>query len=184
MELGNAPDFFDNTTEEDRLNNTLAYQKMININRAHFSLWCIVSAPLLASNNLHNMTTNILNIFINKHAIEINQNYLNNAGDVVQAFNGTSSKLKKQREDAGNATDVFYKPLPSNVGDAALLFLNRLSNGTLIDMSVDFVDLPLNTTYCDVFDIWDETTQKNVTSYSASLPQRSVKFVRLSNCKS
>ena len=180
--VGNG-EFADNTSAADKENNTIKYQKMINKNRAFFSLWCVVSAPLILSNNLENMTDNILNIITNKDAIEINQNYLNNAGDVVQAFNGTSTKLKREREMAGNSTDIFYKPLPSNIGNGALLFFNRLTNTTNINMTVNFIDLPLQMTYCHWFDVWDKTTSSAKTAlYSSILPSQSVKLVRLFNC--
>ena len=189
----NDPDFLEVGNGEFKDNTTLypkQYNKMINMNRAHFSLWCITSAPLIAGNNLINMTDNILNILTNKYAIEINQNYLNNAGDIIDAFNETSNKLinkrKLQRSNDGNNTDIWYKPLPEYIGDAALLFLNRNdTNNTdaYCNISVSFIDLPLNKTYCDYFNIWEETNITNVKQYSAIVPPQSVKFLKLYNCK-
>ena len=67
-------------------------EESLLMNQAHFSSWCIVSAPLIAENNLTNMSSDILNIFTNKANIliiyiDINQNYLDNGGDVITEFN-------------------------------------------------------------------------------------------------
>ena len=41
--------------------------------RAHFSIWCILKAPLLISTNLSAASAGILSILKNRHAIQINQ---------------------------------------------------------------------------------------------------------------
>ena len=172
---------FNNNYSND---NRSAFDKMIERNEAHFSLWCITSAPLIAGNDVINMTDNIKNILINKNAIEINQNYLNNAGDIIQAFNTTKTfKNNNNNNNNNNNTDIWYKPLPNNIGDAALLFLNRNSNGVSFNMSVTFKDLPINKTYCDYFDIWKETKNAQQIGYSATVHSQSVKFLKLLNCK-
>jgi alpha-galactosidase len=48
--------------------------------RAHFSLWCILAAPLMAGNDLRTMTPEILEILNNKDAIAINQDPLGKQG--------------------------------------------------------------------------------------------------------
>lgn len=188
----NDPDFLEvgNGEFEDTslIKNNSDITHILNINRAHFSLWCIASAPLIAGNNLGNMTDNIKNILINKNAIDINQNYLNNAGDIIEAFNSTSKKLieqiKIQKNSNGNMTDIWYKPLPSNIGNAAILFLNRNSNkDATYNISVEFIDLPLKMNYCDLYDIWDNKTTTNQTGYTAVVPYQSVKFLKLTNCR-
>jgi alpha-galactosidase len=44
--------------------------------RSHFSLWCMLAAPLMAGNDLRKMTPEILEILTNKDAIAINQDKL------------------------------------------------------------------------------------------------------------
>ena len=44
--------------------------------RSHFSLWCMLAAPLMAGNDLRKMTPGILAILTNKDAIAINQDPL------------------------------------------------------------------------------------------------------------
>jgi len=48
--------------------------------RAHFSLWSILAAPLMAGNDLRIMTPEILDILTNKEAIAINQDPLGKQG--------------------------------------------------------------------------------------------------------
>jgi alpha-galactosidase len=48
--------------------------------RAHFSLWCILAAPLMAGNDLRSMTPEILAILTNQEAIAINQDPLGQQG--------------------------------------------------------------------------------------------------------
>jgi len=45
-------------------------------NVAHFSLWCMMAAPLMAGNDLRNMPDDVLSILTNKEAIAINQDIL------------------------------------------------------------------------------------------------------------
>ena len=45
----------------------------LNAARAHFSIWCILKAPLLISTNLSAASADILSILKNRHAIQINQ---------------------------------------------------------------------------------------------------------------
>ena len=44
--------------------------------RAHFSLWCMLAAPLMAGNDLRNMTAEIREILTNKEVIAVNQDPL------------------------------------------------------------------------------------------------------------
>ena len=68
------------------------------MNQAHFSLWCIISAPLITGMSLKNISQDILDVIVNVDAIAVNQNYLNNAGDVITEFDGISNKFIQQYE--------------------------------------------------------------------------------------
>ena len=59
-------------------------------NRAHFALWSITSAPLIAGNDLRHMSGDILKLLTDKDAIAINQAYAGNAGDLLSEFNSTA----------------------------------------------------------------------------------------------
>jgi alpha-galactosidase len=80
----------------------------VNQDRAHFSIWAILTSPLIAGNDLRSMSKETAGILTNKSVIAINQDSLG-----VQAF----------RYVARDGVDYWFKPLAG--GDWALLVLNR-----------------------------------------------------------
>lgn len=52
----------------------------VNESRAHFSLWCMLAAPLMAGNDLRTMTPETLAILTNREAIAIDQDPLGKQG--------------------------------------------------------------------------------------------------------
>ncbi len=80
----------------------------VNEDRAHFSMWCMLAAPLIAGNDLSGMSTETLNILTNAEVIAIDQDSLG-----VQAFKYSSD----------DSVDVWIKALRH--GDWAVCFLNR-----------------------------------------------------------
>ncbi len=48
--------------------------------KAHFSMWCMLAAPLMAGNDIRNMSDDIRNILINKEVIAIDQDPLGKQG--------------------------------------------------------------------------------------------------------
>ncbi|HUH29145.1 glycoside hydrolase family 27 protein [Gelidibacter sp.] len=76
--------------------------------RAHFSMWCMLAAPLMAGNDLRTMTATDQNILTNKELIAINQDVLGKQGFKI--------------EDFGNF-EIWQKPLDN--GDIAICFFNR-----------------------------------------------------------
>jgi alpha-galactosidase len=76
--------------------------------RAHFSMWCMLSAPLIAGNDIRNMSEETIKILTNKEAIAVNQDPLG-----IQAW--------KQQTEEG--LDMWLKPLANN--EWAVCFLNR-----------------------------------------------------------
>lgn len=80
----------------------------INESRAHFSLWCMLAAPLMAGNDLRNMKPEITAILSNSEVIKVNQDSLG-----IAAF---------RYIDYGDI-EIWFKPL--NNGDFAFCFLNR-----------------------------------------------------------
>jgi alpha-galactosidase len=85
--------------------------------RAHFSLWCMLAAPLLAGNDLRNMTPATKAILTNKAAIAVDQDPLGQQGYRVSRTQGL---------------EVFLKPLSG--GDTAVCLLNRSEQ----EMKLDF----------------------------------------------
>jgi alpha-galactosidase len=48
--------------------------------RAHFSLWCVIAAPLMAGNDVRNMSNDVRDILTNKEVIAIDQDPLGKQG--------------------------------------------------------------------------------------------------------
>ena len=76
--------------------------------RAHYSLWCLVAAPLMSGNDLSAMNADTKEILTNKEVIAIDQDSLG-----VQGY----------RYDTKDSIEVWVKPLMKD--DWAVCFLNR-----------------------------------------------------------
>ncbi|HEX7458637.1 MAG TPA: glycoside hydrolase family 27 protein [Ginsengibacter sp.] len=80
----------------------------LNEDKVHFSLWCMLAAPLIAGNDLRKMSKATNEILINKEAITINQDKA-----------GMEGFLYKTKD----SLEVYVKPLSND--DWAVCFLNR-----------------------------------------------------------
>src|SRR5947208_2971572 len=76
--------------------------------RSHFSLWCVLAAPLMAGNDLKNMSPEIKEILTNKEVIAIDQDPLGMQGRRVRK-NGDSEVWAKQLKDGGRAVVLFNR---------------------------------------------------------------------------
>lgn len=146
---------------------------VVNEDRAHFSLWCMLAAPLIAGNDLRNMSKETHDILTNKEVIAIDQDSLG-----IQAF----------RQSVVDSVEVWYKPLKG--GYWALCLLNRSGKPATIDYDwkkqvvVDDVfklETKFNTTVYGLRDLWTKkdmgTTEK---SLKVSIPVHDVVMLRLS----
>jgi alpha-galactosidase len=104
--------------------------------RSHFSLWAILAAPLIAGNDLRNMSPEIHDILTNKEVIAVNQDPLGREGRRVWK-DGDLEVWAKQMQD----------------GSRAALLLNRGSSSQEITVTWEQVGYPghLNAT---VRDLW------------------------------
>jgi alpha-galactosidase len=91
----------------------------VNEDRAHFSMWAMLAAPLIAGNDFRNMSAETRDILTNEHVIAVDQDPLG-----VQGF--------KYKTD-GNV-EYWFKPLAGD--DWAMAVLNR--NDTLKIASFDW----------------------------------------------
>lgn len=92
---------------------------MTNIeDKAHFSLWCMLAAPLAAGNDLRKMTPQTREILTNKEMIAVDQDPLG-----IAAF----------KMDMPDSLECWVKPLKNN--NVALCFFNRTAITRKIDLS-------------------------------------------------
>ena len=76
--------------------------------RSHFSLWCLLAAPLMAGNNLRSMSREVAEILTNREVIAVNQDPLGMQGRRVKR-NGDQEIWAKQLADGGRAVVLFNR---------------------------------------------------------------------------
>jgi alpha-galactosidase len=130
--------------------------------RAHFSLWCILAAPLMAGNDLRSMAPEIRDILTNKQVIAVNQDALGRQG-------------RKVRDD-GNY-EIWAKEMQD--GSRAVVLFNRSTADAEISVSWNEIGYP-NHLNALVRDLWQH---KDVGSfkekYSALVPSHAVVMLRI-----
>lgn len=139
----------------------------VNEDRGHFAIWTMLAAPLIAGNDIRNMSKETFEILTNDEAIAINQDKLG-----IQAF-----RYAKE----GNL-ETWIKPLSN--GNWAFCFLNRGDNPVKLDFKFKgrkiedtFAQLNIDfdaTTY-NIRNVWTKmnlgTTKKAI---STTIPGRDV----------
>lgn len=90
-----------------------------NQNVSHFSLWCMMNAPLILGNDLRNMSDQVKSIVTNKNMIAINQDLL----------------AKQAKRVKKGVVDVLAKPLAD--GSVAVCFFNKTSHGARIKFDLN-----------------------------------------------
>jgi alpha-galactosidase len=112
-------------------------------NRAFFSLWCMMTAPLMAGNDLREMSPSTIKILTNPEAIAVNQDPLGVQGHIVRT--------------AGKVEIWGAKPLFD--GSQAVLFLNRGQAKEVVSVKLSDLGIDPKTARC-VRDIWTHTTSE------------------------
>lgn len=141
-------------------------------NRAHFSMWCILAAPLMAGNDVRKMTENTIEILTNQEVIAVDQDPFG-----IQGF----------RYSADEGVEVWFKPLSD--GDWAMCLLNRSSEAQKIRFEwgshcvIDSLakrQIEFNKTTYQVRDLWQKkdlgTTREE---FSRTIPSHDVALLRL-----
>jgi alpha-galactosidase len=130
--------------------------------RAHFSLWCILAAPLICGCDVTSMSHEICDILLNPEAIAVDQDPLGIQG----------SRVWKQ-EDA----EVWTKPLKD--GSLAAVLFNRGQKEARITAPFEELRLAQESVVA-VRDLWKRKDLGQFTrSLSATLPARAVVMVKL-----
>ncbi|MEP6746802.1 MAG: glycoside hydrolase family 27 protein [Bacteroidota bacterium] len=141
--------------------------------RTHFSIWCMLAAPLIAGNDITKMSKETNGILTNKNVIAIDQDAMG-----VQGF----------RYSVKDSVETWLKPLQG--GDWAICFLNRgampqatafdWKNNSITD-SVSKQILNAASTEYKLRDVWTDKiigTTKNM--LKATVPSHDVLMLRLS----
>ena len=129
-------------------------------NKAHFSLWCILAAPLMLGNDLRTMTPETLAILTNKEVIAVNQDPLGRQG-------------RKVRDDGD--FEVWSKELHD--GTRAVILFNRSKQDAGMQFRWAEVGIPQRLEMT-VTDLWDTTkSAKYRGSFSSVVPAHGVVMV-------
>jgi alpha-galactosidase len=128
--------------------------------RAHFSLWAILAAPLIATNDLRSMTPETHDILLNREVIAVDQD---SAG-----IQGTRVRVEGQSE-------VWMRPLSD--GSRAVVLFNRGRSRTIV--RVRWTDIGRKATdELPVRDLWKHQNQGSVKAgYSALVPSHGAAMI-------
>ncbi|GAB2545138.1 glycoside hydrolase family 27 protein [Rufibacter soli] len=144
----------------------------INEDRAHFTMWSMLAAPLIAGNDLRKMSKETVALLTDKEALAINQDKLG-----IQGF----------RYAKKDSLETWFKPLDN--GKWAVAFLNRSKNPQKVGfdwkntpITDDFSKKELNakTTY-KIRNVWTKKVLGNTKkAFSGTVPGHDVILLVLS----
>ena len=128
--------------------------------RTHMSLWCILAAPLMAGNDLSQMTPYTVELLTNPEVIAVDQDALGKQG---------------YRVTQEGPFDVWMKPMAD--GSKVVGLFNRQRNTE--QMTVDFSQIGVSGS-ATVRDLWERKDRGTFTDkYSAYVPMHGVVLVRI-----
>ncbi len=130
--------------------------------RSHFSMWAMFSAPLLAGNDISNMTADTKEILLNKDVIAIDQDPLGRQGHRVKKT-GDLEVWSKQLQDGGRAVAL----------------LNRGPAAAKISVAWTDIGYP-DAISASVRDLWTKKESSAVKgNYSVDVPSHGVVMIRV-----
>lgn len=146
-------------------------------NRSHFSLWCMMAAPLVLGNDIRKLEDGskksavILSLVTNPNLIEIDQDALVKPAKI----------FKKQ-----GSVDILARPLEN--GDVAVCFFNKSKKNKEIEIELNELKkdkyLRLErTNSCEICDLWTNDIFHS-DSIKAHIPAHGVKVYRISSMQS
>ena len=129
----------------------------------HFSLWCILAAPLITGNDLQHMSKDTRDILTNKEVIAIDQD--------------PAAKEGYKLTDEGDR-EVWVKPLAD--GSWSVLLLNRGENRAFITMKIQDLDIKKAGTYT-IRNLWSHKEEQRTDGLvRAGVPPHGVQMFRVS----
>lgn len=93
----------------------------LNEDRAHFSIWCMIAAPLMAGNDIRSMSKETHDVLANKDVVAVDQDALG-----IQGF----------KYGVKDSVETWFKPLKD--GAWAVCFLNRSKQA--VKVSFDWIN--------------------------------------------
>ncbi len=131
-------------------------------NRAHFSLWALLNAPLLAGNDLRKMSNQVTAILTNREVIAVDQDWGGRQG-------------YRLRDDG--SSEVWVKPMSD--GSMAVVLLNRGKGPVSISTSAREMALESDKGGYTVRNLWTHATTHSNGVIEASVPAHAVAMFRV-----
>jgi alpha-galactosidase len=129
--------------------------------RTHMSLWSMLAAPLLAGNDVRDMTDEIKSVLLNKEVIAIDQD--------------PEAMPIREVSNQDNKT-VLMRPLKGN--DVALAMFNRTDD--TVEMSVRWRDLGIGARKRKARDLWKhEDVDVSADEFKATVPKHGVVLLKV-----
>jgi alpha-galactosidase len=147
--------------------------------RSQFSVWCIVSAPLLISADLTKASSTVLNMLKNEDALRVNQQYYNNGGDLFTR-SGVIWVFRKPLSPTENALLLLHVSAPyaraqrGPKGEVASWQLSNLNAFTNVTNH--------SPTNCKMKNIWNNTVSTLQPGTTFTLKARDCIFLLISSC--
>jgi alpha-galactosidase len=137
-------------------NHGLTYNESL----AHFSFWCLLSAPLMAGNDVRTMSDSTRSILTNKEVIAVDQD---------------ESGIQGSKKYDNGDFEIWTKPLKNN--DVAVILFNR--NKLTFNFKIDWSWAGITNNYNlrDLLNHKDIGTSKELNLFT--IPGHSVVFLRL-----
>jgi alpha-galactosidase len=134
--------------------------------RAHFSLWAMMAAPLIAGNDLRTMTQATKDILMNSEVIAVDQDAAGKQGTKVHADAGLEVWVKQLKEQGAVAVALF------NRSEAAA------------DIACNWKDVGLSAGKARVRDLWAHADRGSfVDSFKANVPSHGVVMLKIVSAK-
>ncbi len=130
--------------------------------RAEFSLWAEMAAPLIEGGNLTSPSSSTLSILTNRAVIAVDQDSLGRQGTEVSASGGH---------------DVLAKPLAG--GDVSVVLFNETGSTATISTTASAIGKSGSSSYT-LTDLWTGGTSTTSGAISASVPAHGAVMIRVS----
>eukprot|EP01113_Clastostelium_recurvatum_P017533 TRINITY_DN205_c0_g1_i2.p1 TRINITY_DN205_c0_g1~~TRINITY_DN205_c0_g1_i2.p1 ORF type:complete len:414 (-),score=92.28 TRINITY_DN205_c0_g1_i2:89-1279(-) len=133
--------------------------------KAHFSLWAILAAPLVAGNDLTNMTQQTLSILTNEEVIKVDQDPMGVQG--TRLWQNTTT-----------GTEVWARPLQDK--SHAVVLFNRGAAASNVTVTWESLGLA-STSKANIRDLWDKKDSGPVSQqFTASVASHAAIMVKIS----
>jgi alpha-galactosidase len=129
--------------------------------RTHMALWALLAAPLLAGNDLRNMSPETKELLLNSEVLAVDQD---------------AKGIQGHRVWEEGPLEIWVKPLAD--GSYAVGLFNRSESATKITLDFKSIGAPASARLRDLLDHKDLGTAQN--SYSAEVPKHGVVLVKVS----